>query len=116
MTADPKEVASLIAQAAADKKARDVVVLDLHEISVICDYFVICSGNSSTQVKAIAENIEKELKAKEIMVSRVEGKQDARWVLLDYASVVAHVFQEDERSFYSLEHLWGDARVCEVLK
>lgn len=111
MTAAPKEVASLIALAAEDKKARDVVVLDLRDISVVCDYFVILSGNSSTQVKAIAENIEESLEQKGIRVSRIEGKQDARWVLLDYGSVVAHVFQEAERSFYNLEHLWGDAKV-----
>lgn len=111
MTATPKEVASLVARAAEDKKARDVVVLDLHDISVVCDYFVIMSGNSSTQVRAIAESIEEKLEEEGIRVSRIEGKQDARWILLDYGSVVAHVFQETERSFYNLEHLWGDARV-----
>lgn len=111
MTAAPQQLASLISRAAEDKKARDVVILDLHEISMVCDYFVICSGNSSTQVKAIAENIEKTLKDEGIRVSRIEGMQDARWVLLDYGSVVAHVFQENERTFYNLEHLWGDAKV-----
>lgn len=114
MTATPSQVASLISGAAADKKARDIVILDLHDISAVCDYFLICSGNSSTQVKAIAENIEKRLKEEGIMVNRIEGKQDAHWVLLDYGSVVAHVFQEEERAFYNLEHLWGDARVVHL--
>ncbi len=111
MTVTPTQVASFITEAAADKKARNVVVLDLHEISVVCDYFVICSGNSSTQVKAIAENIERQLKVEGIRVARIEGMRDARWILLDYGSVVAHVFLEEERAFYNLEHLWGDARV-----
>lgn len=111
MTAAPKQVATFVARAAEDKKARDVVVLDLYDISVVCDYFVICSGNSSTQVKAIAENIEDRLEEEGIRVLRIEGKQDARWILLDYGSVVVHVFQEADRAFYNLEHLWGDAKV-----
>ncbi len=111
MTPVPKEVAVLAARAAEDKKAKDVVILDISGISVICDYFVICSGLSSTQVKAIAENVEEKLEKKGISKLRAEGLKDGHWVLLDYGSVVVHVFQENDRDFYNLEHLWGDAEV-----
>ncbi len=111
MALSPERVALLIAGAAEDKKARDVVILDISNISVVCDYFVICSGLSSTQVKAIAENIEVKLEEQGVKKLRVEGLRDSHWVLLDYGAVVVHIFQEDDRRFYNLEHLWGDATV-----
>lgn len=114
MTLSPEKIAALAAEAAEDKKARDVVVLDISDISVVCDYFVICSGLSSTQVKAIAENIEEKLEEKGIKKLRIEGLRDAHWVLLDFGPVVVHVFQEDDRQFYNLEHLWGDAKVVHL--
>jgi ribosome-associated protein len=110
----PEKVAAGAARAAEEKKAKDVILLDIHDISTVCDYFVICSGMSSTQVKAIAENIEKKLKEHGVMKLRMEGFKDAHWVLLDYGSVVVHVFREDDREFYNLEHLWGDARVVHL--
>ncbi|PKM83026.1 MAG: ribosome silencing factor [Firmicutes bacterium HGW-Firmicutes-14] len=114
MTLSPEKVAAGAARAAEEKKAKDVILLDIHDISTVCDYFVICSGMSSTQVKAIAENIEKKLKEHGVMKLRMEGFKDAHWVLLDYGSVVVHVFREDDREFYNLEHLWGDARVVHL--
>lgn len=114
MTLLPEQVASLAAEAAEDKKARDVIILDIHDISVICDYFVICSGMSSTQVKAVAENVEEKLEEYGIRKLRIEGLKEARWILLDYGSVVVHVFQEQDREFYNLEHLWGDAKVVHL--
>ena len=114
MTLLPEQVASLAAEAAEDKKARDVIILDIHDISVICDYFVICSGMSSTQVKAVAENVEEKLEEYGIRKLRIEGLKEARWILLDYGSVVVHVFQEQDREFYNLEHLWGDAKVVHI--
>lgn len=114
MTLLPEQVASLAAEAAEDKKARDVIILDIHDISVICDYFVICSGLSSTQVKAVAGNVEEKLEEHGIRKLRIEGFKEARWVLLDYGSVVVHVFQEQDREFYNLEHLWGDAKVVHL--
>jgi ribosome-associated protein len=105
------EIAEIAARAAEDKKAKDVIVLDISDISVICDFFIICSGLSSTQVRAIAENVEEKLEKQGINKLRVEGLQEGRWVLLDFGSVVVHVFQEKDREFYNLEHLWGDAKV-----
>lgn len=99
-----------------DRKAEKITVLDLTEIeNSICDYFVICEGNSNTQVNAIAERVE-EITRKDIGDKpwHVEGKSSSEWVLLDYVEVVAHVFQRETRKFYDLESLWGDAKITEV--
>lgn len=114
MILSPEKIASLAAQAADDKKAIDIVTLDIADISSVCDYFLICSGFSSTQVRAIAENIEEKLDEQGVRKLRIEGLKDGHWVLLDYGSVVIHVFQERDREFYNLEHLWGDAKVVHL--
>ncbi|SMC82671.1 ribosome silencing factor [Sporomusa malonica] len=103
-------LAELVAKAASDKKARDIVIMDLTGISPVTDHFVICSANSTTQVQAIADNIEEQLAEQGIKVLHKEGYRDAHWVLLDYGHCVAHVFVEDDRQFYKLERLWGDAK------
>ncbi|WP_425060645.1 Ribosomal silencing factor RsfS [Sporomusa carbonis] len=104
------KLAELVAQAASDKKARDIVIMDLTGISPVTDYFVICSANSTTQVQAIADNIEEQLAEQGIKSFRKEGYREARWVLIDYGNCVAHIFVEDDRQFYKLERLWGDAK------
>jgi ribosome-associated protein len=98
-----------IAAAASDKKARDIVILNLTGISTVADKFIICSAASSTQVKAIADHIEDQLIEQGVKPLRKEGAREGRWILLDYGDVVAHVFVEEERVFYNLERLWGDA-------
>jgi len=103
-----------VVRAAEDKKACDVVVLDLKGISLVADYFVICHGNSDTQVQAIAAEIRD--KAEELGARvRVEGLESARWVLLDMGDVVAHVFHREEREYYHLEGLWSDAKSVEFV-
>ena len=97
-----------IARAASDKKALDIVILDMRKIPSVCNYFVIASGTSTTQVKAIADNIVEKLKGKGERVWHVEGQREALWILLDYGDIVAHVFSEEMRKFYELERLWGD--------
>lgn len=109
MTDNTVDVAELIAKAASDKKAKDISILDMQGISLVSDSFLICSANSTTQVKAIADNIEEKLKEAGMDYLHREGYRDGRWVLLDYGTCVAHVFIEDERVFYNLEHLWADA-------
>lgn len=104
-----KEIAIKIAQAASDKKGRDILILDMAELSPVTDYFVICSAGNGTLVKAIADNIEDKLAEGGVFPRHKEGYQDARWILLDYGDVVAHVFLEEERNFYNLEQLWADA-------
>jgi len=96
-----------IAKAASGKKALDIVILDMRRIPSVSDYFVIASGSSTTQVRAISDNIADVLKEKGERVWHIEGAGEALWILLDYGNVVAHVFLDQTRRFYSLEKLWG---------
>lgn len=104
-----EEKMDVILNAASDKKARDIVTLDMRKLTVATDYFIICSANTTQQVKAIADNIEKELAEKEVFFAHKEGYREANWILLDYGDCVVHVFTEEDRHFYNLERLWGDA-------
>lgn len=108
---EAKELAQHAAQLAQTKKAKDIVVLDLNGLSDVTNYFVVCTGESDTQVKAIADAIDdgtRELKSK---VWRKEGFDNLQWVLLDYVDVVVHVFQPKTREYYDIERLWGDAPI-----
>lgn len=109
MTKSIRDIALIAAEAADDKKAVDIEVLDVQELTVIADYFIICSGNSETQVKAIANGIEKDLSEEGIEPQKIAGKQESRWILMDYADFIVHIFHKDEREFYELERLWADA-------
>ncbi len=101
--------ARLGASAALAKKAESLLVLDLQSLSTIADYFVICSGNSTTQLRTIADAIEQSLKAEGCQVFHREGLPESGWMLLDYGDVVVHVFLPETRRFYALDRLWGDA-------
>lgn len=109
MTETASRLSELISAAASDKKSFDILILDMTEVSLVTDYFIICSAHSTTQTKAIADNIEEKLEEHGIRPLHKEGYSEARWILLDYGSCVVHVFVEDERHFYNLERLWGDA-------
>jgi len=109
-----KDLAIQAAEAALEKKALDVTVLDLSGLTVIADYFVICSGESTTQVKAVAEFIEQEFAKKRIRPLGVEGAAHSHWILLDYGDVIIHVFEKETRAYYNLEKLWMDAKVIEI--
>lgn len=104
-----EEIALAAARAASDKRGSGIVVLDLRQISVITDYFVIVDAGTEVQVRAIAEAIQEALVERGVTTLRREGWEDARWVLLDYGDVVVHVFRTEEREYYDLERLWGDA-------
>jgi ribosome-associated protein len=100
------------AQAASDKKARDILILDVSDQLVITDHFLICSGTSDRQVRTIAEEVERRLlDARGLKPYRREGAREGRWVLLDYVDFVVHVFDQQERDYYELERLWSDAPV-----
>ncbi|MGG3989257.1 ribosome silencing factor [Bacillus smithii] len=101
-------------KAADDKKAENIVVLNMKGISLIADYFVICHGGSDKQVQAIAREIKEKVEERGLFVKRMEGFDEARWILLDLGDVVVHVFHRDERSYYNLERLWGDAPTVDV--
>ncbi len=104
-----REVAVTAARAASSKKARDIVILDVRDLIVITDYFVICSGTSDRQVRTIADEIERAVRERGFRPIRREGEREGRWILLDFVDFVAHVFLEDDRSYYDLERLWSDA-------
>ena len=103
------ETVKLAAELALELKAADVVALELASISGATDYFLLASGRSDVQVRAIAENIVEQMKEREIRPEHLEGLQGGRWVLIDYIDFVVHVFHEEARQFYQLEELWGDA-------
>ena len=110
------ELISVILKGIDDVKGDDIQLLDLREIeNTVCDYFIICSGSSNTQVNAITGSIQKlvskELKAKPW---HIEGQNNSEWILMDYVNVVVHVFQKQIREFYDIESLWGDAVVTEI--
>lgn len=105
----PSSVVKLISKAALAKKAREILVLDLSQLSELTNFFLICSGDSDIQVRAIADEILETLREKEVKEWHMEGYEHGRWVLIDYVEVVAHVFLEEAREYYRLEDLWGDA-------
>jgi ribosome-associated protein len=106
-----RTVAVAAARAASDKQAEDIVVLDVSEVIVITDYFVICTATSARQVKTVIEAVEDEVRKLGVRPVRREGETGAGWWLLDYVDVVVHVFGVDEREYYDLERLWRDAPV-----
>jgi ribosome-associated protein len=113
---NPEETAAAIAAYAADRKALDIVELDLREIIGYTDYFVICTGRSDRQCKAIHDGIHQGMKHDhELLPRRVEGLTESRWVLMDYLDVVVHVFTPETREYYRLEQLWGEAPQHAVL-
>ncbi|MDD5495499.1 MAG: ribosome silencing factor [Candidatus Omnitrophica bacterium] len=106
---EAKRKAGAIARAASSKKALDIVIIDMRKMPGICDFFLIASGTSTTQVRAISDNIQKKLKESGGKLYHIEGEKEALWVLLDYGDVVGHVFYDPTRRFYDLERLWADA-------
>jgi len=113
MPVSPKELLQIAVSAAEDKKAMNLVALDLKGISLIADYFVICHGNSDTQVQSIATEVRKRAQEAGAQIRGIEGMNTARWVLMDLGDVVVHVFHRDEREYYNIERLWSDAKVVE---
>ncbi|WP_040197493.1 ribosome silencing factor [Candidatus Soleaferrea massiliensis] len=96
------------------KKAVDIKTIDIQDLSILSDYFVVCSGTSSTQVKALADEVEDQLAALGIEPKRVEGYQTATWILLDYYEVIVHIFFTETRDFYQLERLWADGKQLDL--
>ena len=111
---DSKKLVDKIIKAMEEKKANDITMIDIQNITVIADYFVICSGTSTTHIKAIADEIDFELSKIGIESYHKEGYDTARWILLDYADVVIHVFHQEDRDFYKLERLWSDGVITNI--
>jgi len=114
--ADSEKLSKAVVSGMQEKKASDIVVMDLREIkNAVADFFVICSGSSDKQLDAIAGSVDDEVykKMKE-NPWQIEGRSNKEWVILDYISVVVHIFFKDRRQFYSIERLWGDAKITEI--
>jgi ribosome-associated protein len=109
-TLDSREIAILCARIADDKKAEDILIFDVKNLTFIADFFVICSGLNSRQLQSIAGEIELKLHSYGIHWVGIQGYSDARWILMDYGDVIVHLFDRDMRHFYDLELLWGDAQ------
>lgn len=106
-----EQTAKLCAKYADDKKAENIVILDVSEISPICDYFVICTASSAPHLRAVRDEIDEQMKAEHDQMPRLRDDHlDSQWVVLDYSDVMVHVFQEEKREFYNLEELWGDGK------
>ena len=95
-------------EALEGKKAKDINVIDIRDVTILADYFVVCNGTSTTHIKALADEVEFKLGEAGIRFLHKEGYESARWILMDYGEVVVHVFHEEDRSFYNLERLWSD--------
>ena len=108
-----KEMARLAVEALEDKKAVDVRILDIGQISTLADYFIIASGNNRNQVQAMADNVDEVLAKAGYQAKQTEGYRNANWILLDYGDVVIHLFDEENRLFYDLERIWRDGRRIE---
>jgi len=111
---DSAKLAERAASLALEKKAHDIVILDLRELTTAADRFVLCTADSETQVKAVADHVVEKLAAEGTKAWHVEGEQGRRWILLDFVDVVVHVFYRETRGFYSLDSLWGDAPAVRV--
>ena len=104
------EMVKIAYNAIADKMGDEVIVLDIHQVSIISDYFIIASANNSNQLKAISGHVQEKLHEAGMVVRHIEGVQSGRWILLDFGFIVVHLFCKEDREYYRLEKLWGDAR------
>lgn len=110
----PKEMALLLAQTMDSKKGKDIRVLETDGVTTLADYFVLCSGSSAPQLKALADAGEKAMKDHGILPHHVEGHRGGTWILQDYGDVVVHVFDKEARAFYDLDRLWADAKTVDL--
>ncbi len=110
----PLEMAELAVKALDGKKARDIKVLKTKDVTVLADYFIICTASSTTQIKTLCDEVEKTLEQNGEHALRTEGYRDGGWVLIDFGCIVVHMFLDEMRKFYSLEHLWNDAPEIDI--
>jgi ribosome-associated protein len=111
---DTKKRVLLCVNAALEKKAKDIIILNMQKVTSFADYSIICSGNSDRQVQSIAQAIEENMKKSGFRPLGIEGEKTARWILMDYADIIVHVFYEPVRDFYDIERLWSDAPKMEI--
>ena len=110
-----KEIAKLAIKALEDKKAEDIKVIDISEVSVIADYFIIANGTNRSQIQTLSDNVEEVLGKAGVHLRQVEGYDNANWVLLDFQDVIIHIFDKENRLFYDLERIWRDGKLIETV-
>ena len=110
---DSKEIAKLAIAALEDKKAEDIKVIDISEVSVIADYFIIANGTNNSQIQALSDNVEEKLGQAGVPLRQIEGYNNANWILLDFHDVIIHIFDKENRLFYDLERIWRDVKLVE---
>ena len=108
------EMAQIAIRALDDKKGKDIKVIDIHDVSVIADYFVLASGSNLNQVGALVDNVEEQLGRAGYEAKQIEGNKNSSWVLMDYGDMIVHVFDEENRLFYDLERIWRDGKVLDA--
>ena len=108
------DLATKMIKSIDNKMGQDTMLLDLSEISSICDYFIITSAPSDRQVKSIADEVQNDLEEEEVLILHKEGYDSARWILLDYGDIVVHVFNKEDREFYNIEGIWKDAKTINI--
>ena len=108
------EMAKLACRALDEKKGKDIKVIDIHEVSVIADYFVIASASNQNQVQAMVDNVEEMLGKAGCECKQIEGYQSANWILKDYKDIIVHIFCREDRLFYDLERIWRDGKIIEM--
>lgn len=108
------EMVKLAVSALEDKKGEDIRIIDIREVSVLADYFIIASGTNGNQVQAMIDNVEDVLGKKGFVCKQIEGYQSANWVLMDYQDIIVHVFCKEDRLFYDLERIWRDGKVIDL--
>ena len=106
-----KELAKLACRALDEKKAIDLKIIDIHEVSVMADYFIITSGSNPNQVRALVDNVDEKLSRAGYQAKCIEGTMNSSWILMDYGDVIVHIFDEENRLFYDLERIWRDGTV-----
>lgn len=109
-----REMAKIVYAAMEDKKGEDIRVIDISQVSVLADYFIICNGNSDSQVRALVDNVEEELEKAGFVAKQREGYGSGSWVLLDFGDVIVHVFDKENRLFYNLERIWVDGKQINI--
>jgi len=114
-TADSNSLINCINESLLEKKARDIVVLDVRKLTTLTDYFIVCHGNSETQIKALANNVLDQTHEKlGEKAWKKEGMDARRWIILDYVNIVVHIFNEEKRDYYGIERMWNDAERIEI--
>lgn len=115
MNKNTKEIAKIAVAALEDKKAEDIHIIDISEISSIGDYFIIANGNNRSQIQALADNVEEQLSKEGLHPKQIEGYNKANWILLDYRDVIIHIFDKESRTYYDIERIWRDGNIIEEL-